>query len=242
MTNQDMTLFSKVRSLLDLVCPKLESEYNPHEKSLEARSHNVYMDNYYTSPRLFLALYDKKVSACGTARTHRKYYPQELAVKDRGKDRGWFDYRSSPPLLACAWKDRKIINFLTTIHNATDPATVLRTVVSEGQVTREAVTCPPMVPDYQAFMRGVHRGDQLIGYYNIGRRSRKWWKRVFGYVVEVAALNAYVIQKDGYLPAERKKHDYLEFRVALAEELIGSFCSRQHIGRPRSHDHQQVLA
>ena len=90
-------------------------------------------------------------------------------------------------------------------------------------------------------MRGVDRGDQLIGYYNIGRRSRKWWKRVFGYVVEVAALNAYVIQKDGYLPAERKKHDHLEFRVALAEELIGSFCSHQHIGRPRSHDHQQVL-
>ena len=60
-------------------------------------------------------------------------------------------------------------------------------------------------------------------------------------MVEVAALNAFVIQKDGSLPAERKKHDYLEFRVALAEELIGSFCSRQHIGRPRSHDHQQVL-
>ena len=77
-----------------------------------------------------------------------------------------------------------------------------------------------MVPDYQAFMRGVDRGDQLMGYYNIRRRSRKWWKRVFGYVVEVAALNAYVIQKDGYLPAERKKHDYLEFRVALAEEHL----------------------
>ena len=242
----------KVRSLLDLVCPKLESEYNPHEQlsvdeamiqfkgrlgfkqymkakptkwgikvfvlsdstngyvhrfqiytgknsslstsgdhglctkvvlslmqGLEARSHKVYMDNYYTSPRLFLALYDKKVSACGTAQTHRKYYPQELAVKDRGKDRGWFDYRSSPPLLACAWKDRKIINFLTTMHNTTDPATVLRIVVSEGQVTREAVTCPPMVPDYQAFMRGVDRGDQLIGYYNIGRRSRKMVEESF---------------------------------------------------------------
>ena len=128
------------------------------------------------------------------------------------------------------------------MHEATGPARVLRTVVSDGQVTREAVTCPPLMPDYQAYMRGVDRGDQLIGYYNIGRRSKKWWKRVFGYVIEVAALNAYIIQKDGRPASEHNKHDYLEFRVALAEELIGSFSSRQvPVGRPRSVEHQQAL-
>ena len=126
-------------------------------------------------------------------------------MSDRGKERGWYDYRASPPLLACAWKDKKIINFLTTMHKATGPARVLRTVVSDGQVTREPVTCPPLLPDYQTFMRGVDRGDQLIGYYNIGRHSKKWWKRVFGYVIEVAALNTYIVQKEGRpsLPMEQ---------------------------------------
>ena len=85
----------------------------------------------------------------------------------RGKERGWYDYLCSPPLLACVWKDKKLINFLSTMHNATGPASVLRTVVSEGQVTREEVSCPLLL-DYQAYMRGVDRGDQLIGYY-IGR-------------------------------------------------------------------------
>ena len=307
----------KVRSLLDLVSPKLESEYHPHEQlcvdeamiqfkgrlgfkqymkakptkwgikvfvlsdstngyvyrfqiytgknsalssggdlglsskavlsllqGIEDKSHKLFMDNYHTFPRLFLNLYDKKVPACGTARTYRKFYPQELVVKDSARriERGWYDYRSSPPLLACVWKDKKLVNFLSTMHKATGPASVLRTVVSEGQVTREEVSCPPLLPDYQAYMRGVDRGDQLIGYYNIGRRSKKWWKRVFGYLVEVAALNGYIIQRDGFPPAERKKHDYLEFRIALAEELIGSFTSRQHaVGRPRSLEHQQIL-
>ena len=305
----------KVRTLLDLVSPRLESEYNPHEQlsvdeamikfkgrlgfkqymkakptkwgikvfvlsdstngyvhrfqvytgknsslsgsgehglctqavlslmqGIEDRCHKVFMDNYYTSPILFLTLYDKKVQACGTAKTYRKWYPQELAVSDRGKERGWYDYQASPPLLACAWKDRRIINFLTTMHKATGPTRVLRTVVSDGRVTREAVTCPPLLPDYQAFMRGVDRADQLIGYYNIGRRSKKWWKRVFGYVIEVAALNAYIIQKEGRPTSDRSKHDYLDFRVALAEELIGTFSSRQvPAGRPRSVDHQQTL-
>ena len=54
------------------------------------------------------------------------------------------------------------------MQEATGPAPVLRTTVSEGEVTRKEITCPPVLPDYQAYMRGVDRGDQLIGYYNIG--------------------------------------------------------------------------
>ena len=211
-------------------------------QGIEDRCHKLFVDNYYTSPILFLALYEKKVLACGTARTNRKYYPKELRVKDGGKERGWYDYLSSPPLLACVWKDRRIINFPTTMHKAEGAATVERTVVSEGRVTKEAVSCPPLLPDYQAFMRGVDRADQLMGYYNISRRSKKWWKRVFWYVVEVAALNAYIIHRAGYPSSERSKHDYLEFRVDLAEELIGTFTSRQRsVGRPRSLEHQQEL-
>ena len=32
----------------------------------------IYMDNYYSSPQLFLSLYDKNVGACGTVRPNRK--------------------------------------------------------------------------------------------------------------------------------------------------------------------------
>ena len=161
-------------------------------------------------------------------------------MKASSVERGFLDYRSSPPLVANVWKDKRVINFLLNMHNATGPASVLRTTVSEGEVTREEVTCPPVLPDYQAYMRGVDRGDQLIGYYNLGRRSRKWWRGAFSYISEVAALNSYIIHKDGMPPSEQKKYDYLDFRYALAEELIGSFSSRARAGRPRSLDHQQA--
>ena len=184
------------------------------------------------------------IGACGTVRPNRKYYPKDLVVSASSVDRGFTDYRCSPPLVAWAWKDRRIIHFLSNMYEATGPATVLRTTVSEEEVTKEEVTCRPVLPDYQAYMRGVDRGDQLIGYYNIGRRSRKWWKRVFSYIIEVAALNAYIIQKHGRPPSEhhKKKHDYLEFRYALAEELIGSFtCRTARVGRSRSLEQQQAL-
>ena len=55
------------------------------------------------------------------------------------------------------------------------------------------VACPSVLPDYQAYMRGVDRGDQLQTYYNIGRHSTKWWERVFFYIVECAILNSYIL-------------------------------------------------
>ena len=137
---------------------------------------------------------------------------------------------------------------------ASSPVTVQR---REKEGTRRNVECPPLLPDYQSFMRGIDRGDQLMGYYNVGRRSfmrgidrgdqlmgyynvgrrsfmrgidrgdqlmgyynvgrrsfmrgidrgdqlmgyynvsrsKKWWKRVFAYLLEVFVLNVYILQK-----------------------------------------------
>ena len=59
--------------------------------------------------------------------------------------------------------------------------------------THDDIPCPPILPDYQAYMRGVDRDDQLIGYYNAGRRSKKWWKWVFFHILECSILNGYVL-------------------------------------------------
>jgi len=204
---------------------------------LEGRHPKVYMDNFY-SPALFLTLYRKGVNACGTVRPNRKYFPQELNVNKRDVDTGYYDYRSSGPLLASVWMDKRILHLLSTMHVAypsSAPATVRRRA---GDGTQEDVMCPPCLPDYQAYMRGVDRGDQLIGYYNLGRRSTKWWKRVFYYIVEVAALNAYVLDKHAH--TGRNKRDYLAFRIALAEELVGSFRGRRQAGRPHSLETQRL--
>ena len=143
----------------------------------------------------------------------------------------YYDYRSWGPILACVWKDKRVIHFLSTIHVAKcePPATVLR---RNELGTQDLVECPPCLPDYQSFMRGVDKGDQLIGYYNIGRCSRKWWKRVFAYLVGVAILDAYVLHKHAHTGRDRL--NYLDFRLKLAEELIGSFSGRAPMGRPRS--------
>ena len=55
----DATVGLCSRSVLDLM------------QGLEENHHKLIMDNYYTSPELFLHLYSKGINACGTVRTNR---------------------------------------------------------------------------------------------------------------------------------------------------------------------------
>lgn len=97
-----------------------------------------------------------------------------------------------------------------------------KTALSQ-RLPREDVTCLPLLPDYQTYMRGVDRGDQLMGYYSMARGSKEWWKRVFSYVIEVAARNGYIMYKAGLTSSESRTYDYLKYRAALEEELIATF-------------------
>ena len=137
---------------------------------------DLYTDNFYTSPQLYRTLYDKGFNACGTVRVNRTGFPKELVYNSqRNVQRGFYDYCSNGPLLAAAWFDKRYVHFLSTMHCAeSSTPTMIGRRNQDGTVT--GISCPPLLPDYQQNMCGVDRGDQLIGFYNVGRRAKKWWK------------------------------------------------------------------
>ena len=161
---------------------------------LEQYHPRLYVDNYYTSPKLFLRLYNKGVGACGTARYTCKYYPRNLVVP-KNKEKGHYDYRVSGPLLACCWVDTRPIYFLTTIHLAVASSTTPQVKRTTPEGVHIWVVCPPLMPDYLRLMRGVDVGNQLLACYNLGRHSKKWWKRVYAYLLDTSILNAYQLWK-----------------------------------------------
>ncbi len=65
-------------------------------------------------------------------------------------------------------------------------------------------------------MRGVDRMDQMIGYYNMGRQSKEWWKCVFTYIVECSILNAHVLFSCQNPSSQQLKFRFLE-RTARGE-------------------------
>ena len=53
--------------------------------SLKKAGHLIYMDNYYTSPSLFVDMKLKGLGVCGTALVDRKGMPLEWKSKAKGK-------------------------------------------------------------------------------------------------------------------------------------------------------------
>jgi len=70
----------------------------------------VYADNYYTSPLVYMTLYGNNNNPCGTARTNRTGFPKSMIRRER-EDRRYYNYLSNGPLLAAAWYDRRFIYF-----------------------------------------------------------------------------------------------------------------------------------
>ena len=70
----------------------------------------------------------------------------------------------------------------------------------------------------------------MITLYNGGRRTKKWWKRVFFHGLECAQLNAYIL----FDHSLGKNSPLLQFKISLSQNLIGATRLRKQIGRPRT--------
>ena len=78
-------------------------------------------------------------------------------------------------------------------------------------------------------MGGVDQGDQLQGYYRCRSKSRKFYKHIFYFFLDVAITNAYILMKNCNSSCPFK--DFKSFRLQLAKDLIGKYCSCRHRGR-----------
>ena len=62
--------------------------------------------------------------------------------------------------------------------------------------TKQLKEKPTVVADYNQYMLGVDKMDQLISYYSFLHKSIKWWRKVFFWILEVAAVNSYILYKE----------------------------------------------
>ena len=155
---------------------------------LEGRGHHVFTDNYYSSPVLFAELRDLGFGACGTVHINRRGLPAEIkATLSKG------DIISAlvdETMMALKWMDKRPVSMLTTIHDDTMMTKLRRTRRAEGG--QEEVRKPVVVEEYNRFMGGVDRSDQLLSYYGFSHRTVKWWRRAMFHLLDMAVVNAYI--------------------------------------------------
>ncbi|XP_041949787.1 piggyBac transposable element-derived protein 4-like [Alosa sapidissima] len=162
------------------------------EAKLLGKGHSLYTDSYYTSPALFQELHRQNTGACGTVRVNRKGMPPQLhGLKLRPSDPPVFFEKR--PLLTASFRDAGTVTVLSTVH---DNLVITKRVRSKGPDGYRTLRKPKSVEDYNRFMGGVDRGDQLCSYYSYQHRAMKWYHRLFHHIREVALVNAYILHKE----------------------------------------------
>ena len=199
-------------------------------RAITGKYHCVYMDNFFTSVPLFFHLLQENIYACGTLRSNRRYLPDDLRkVMTKGVgERGEYVYRQDGNLVVTVWQDTKPVSMLSTNWDPTDTVKVNR---KRKDGSRIEVNCPNVVDTYNKFMGGVDRGDQYRRYYELRTKSRKVYKYIFWFLIEVCLLNTFILHR--YSPSTGRYFvRFKDFRVELAKMLIGDYNGRKRRGRP----------
>ena len=108
-------------------------------------------------------------------------------------------------------------DFMSSCHNPSHMTLVERKRV-EGSIIN--VECPVSIVDYNKYMGGVDRGDQLRKYYHVHVKSRNSYKYIFWYLFEISVLNSFILSP---YSCNIPNSTYLSFTDRLATELISNF-------------------
>ena len=102
-----------------------------------------------------------------------------------------------------AWRDNNVVLFATTVGNLSDTVSrsrrrpaATRTGASQtrkvfGQKIRIDLPIPVLIDNYNHFMNGVDRFDQLRGYYSIQRPHYKTWRPLLYLLIDITLVNSY---------------------------------------------------
>jgi hypothetical protein len=83
-------------------------------------------------------------------------------------------------------------------------------------------TCPQAIINYTKYMGGVDISDQKREYYVVGRSSKKWWKFIFHFVINVCVLNSFILYDlNNHPPLTAHGNWQLTFRRIFVLQLIG---------------------
>ncbi|GFS93137.1 piggyBac transposable element-derived protein 4 [Trichonephila clavipes] len=193
---------------------------------IKGKGHKVFMDNFFSSPELFRDLLkERSINSCGTVRSNRKHFPKDLApCKMRQGD---VAVKFCNGMTALCWKDKRQVYMLTNMHSPrneliTEERKRFKKKFDGGVYLCEkeklTTTKPKVVADYNKHMGYVDLGDRMSSTYSFARRTRKWTKKLFFSLIDIAVLNAFLMFKSCRTSS---KFSLKEFRMNLITSLIG---------------------
>lgn len=209
---------------------------------------HVFTDRFYSNLDLAEALLAWKAHTTGTIMLHRKGLPEEVRPARPKKDKAKKQtnknlptpklklktgetkiYRKNDEVSLLLWKDKNLVAILSTLFGDNSTQTVRR--YKKGGVG-ELVKKPTAVCEYNKHMGGVDIADQYISSYSFTRKSLKWWRKMFFWLLETAIVNSFIL----YNTNQERKNVVRQrrYRKMLIKELVGEVRNVRKRGRPSS--------
>lgn len=206
-------------------------------ESLQCEGRNITTDNYFTS--LALARYilrTKKASFVGTVRTNRVELPREF-VSAKGRELYssivGFNETGDSSLVSYKCKKDKVVVVLSTMH------------LSNMTFGPEPKKLPEVINFYNKTKGGVDCADQMIETFSTKFSTRRWPLVLFCNLLDMAALNAYVLNEqlkaDGS-PVTKRRLFIKKLGKSLCQELREhrkSLATHPGLARARQLDNTQ---
>lgn len=177
-------------------------------KGYQGKGHAVYLDNFYTSLPLADYLLSRGTQITGTLRSNKKGIPAQ--VKSTKLKRGESVFARRKNLLIQRWLDKRDIIMISTRHNGD-----FGTVTSKGG----KVLKPKTIIEYNQFMGGVDKADQLTSYYTTPRKTMRWQLKVFFHMIDLCLWNGLYLYN--FDKPQELKLTYLQFRDAVIVDMLG---------------------
>jgi DNA excision repair protein ERCC-6 len=181
--------------------------------------HEVYFDNFFTSPQLMATLREKGFRATGTIRETRTLKApltpnRTMRKKPRGHYEVCFDRKHDVCIVK--WQDNSSVSIASNFEGPF-PLT-LCTRWSAKDRRRIQVTQPAVITSYNKHMGGVDKLDKLLAAYRPAIRGKKWYYPFFTHFLNVCVTNAWNIH--------RRLHPsplpHLQFRREIAQSLLNA--------------------
>lgn len=122
----------------------------------------------------------------GTFRADRKNLPREVKVNKL--KRGECIWKSDGVVSVTQWRDTRNVHIMSIFHDPTETVQIERKLCNG---TKIYITSPKSIKDYNLHIGGVDKFDQKRNAYVSDRRSKKWWLRLFFFLLDAAVVNAF---------------------------------------------------
>jgi hypothetical protein len=186
--------------------------------------HEIYMDNRYSAPTLFMLLQEKyQILACGTIRTNRVGWNTRLMNIQKSDIRGTslLKYDSTNQILFGQWKDNKVVSFISSL--GTFGMTKIQRRVGPDKLDFDIPTALKLYTkdNYMGGVDNLDKDKSLGGSFTSRAMFRKWYRMGLMGILDFMIVNG---QQAWIMSARMMEHRYFItngfFHIMLAEELL----------------------